>query len=132
MPARSVLENERKHAHADEVRAVDALEALAITARTPRSLVPLAAQSRDEPVPYSRPANTTKGTLLRLITHGGVIDRETLTGRLQWMVKPPSTTLPVSSFTIWFLMRMLAKVPRIITSWLPRRVPYWLKSTGRT
>ena len=31
-----------------------------------------------------------------------------------------------------FLMRMLAKVPRIITSWLPRRVPYWLKSAGRT
>jgi hypothetical protein len=24
---------------------------------------------------------------------------------------------------IWFLMRMLAKVPRIITSWLPRRAP---------
>jgi hypothetical protein len=33
---------------------------------------------------------------------------------------------------MWFLMRMLAKVPRIITSWLPRRVPYWLKSAGRT
>ena len=27
-------------------------------------------------------------------------------------------------------MRMLAKVPRIITSWLPRRAPYWLKSTA--
>src|SRR5436853_602524 len=27
---------------------------------------------------------------------------------------------------------MLAKVPRIITSWLPRRVPYWLKSIGLT
>ena len=25
-------------------------------------------------------------------------------------------------------MRILAKVPRIMTSWLPRRVPYWLKS----
>ena len=25
---------------------------------------------------------------------------------------------------------MLAKVPRIITSWLPRRVPYWLKSAA--
>ena len=34
----------------------------AITARTPKSLVPLAAQSRDEPVPYSRPAKTTRGT----------------------------------------------------------------------
>jgi hypothetical protein len=29
-------------------------------------------------------------------------------------------------------MRMLAKVPRIITSWLPRRAPYWLKSLGST
>ncbi len=27
---------------------------------------------------------------------------------------------------------MLANVPRIITSWLPRRAPYWLKSTGCT
>ena len=32
------------------------------TARTPRSRVPLAAQSRDEPVPYSLPASTTSGT----------------------------------------------------------------------
>ena len=34
----------------------------AMTARTPRSFVPFAAQSRDEPVPYSRPAKTTSGT----------------------------------------------------------------------
>ena len=33
----------------------------AITARTPSSSVPLAAQSRDEPVPYSSPPNTTVG-----------------------------------------------------------------------
>ena len=33
----------------------------AITARTPNRLVPLAAQSRDEPVPYSLPAMTTSG-----------------------------------------------------------------------
>ena len=33
----------------------------AITALTPRRLVPLAAQSRDEPVPYSLPAKTTSG-----------------------------------------------------------------------
>jgi hypothetical protein len=31
----------------------------AITAFTPSSCVPLAAQSRDEPVPYSSPPNTT-------------------------------------------------------------------------
>ncbi len=34
----------------------------ATTARTPSSTVPLAAQSREEPVPYSLPANTTSGT----------------------------------------------------------------------
>ena len=33
----------------------------AITARTPSSTVPLAAQSRDEPVPYSLPAMMTSG-----------------------------------------------------------------------
>ena len=34
----------------------------AITARTPSSSVPLAAQSREEPVPYSLPAKMTSGT----------------------------------------------------------------------
>ena len=33
----------------------------ATTAFTPRSIVPLAAQSREEPVPYSAPARTTRG-----------------------------------------------------------------------
>ena len=33
----------------------------AITAFTPSSWVPLAAQSRDEPVPYSSPPNTMVG-----------------------------------------------------------------------
>ena len=33
----------------------------AITARTPSSIVPLAAQSRELPVPYSLPASTTSG-----------------------------------------------------------------------
>ncbi len=34
---------------------------LAITALTPRSCVPFAAQSRELPVPYSSPANTIVG-----------------------------------------------------------------------
>src|SRR5207302_1444343 len=34
----------------------------AITARTPSSRVPFAAQSREEPAPYSLPASTTSGT----------------------------------------------------------------------
>ena len=33
----------------------------AITARTPSRFVPFAAQSRDEPEPYSLPASTTSG-----------------------------------------------------------------------
>ncbi|KAG1369410.1 hypothetical protein G6F59_018711 [Rhizopus arrhizus] len=38
----------------------------ATTAFTPSSRVPLAAQSRDEPVPYSLPASTASGTLSAL------------------------------------------------------------------
>ena len=34
---------------------------LAMTALTPSSSVPLAAQSREEPVPYSAPASTISG-----------------------------------------------------------------------
>ncbi len=34
----------------------------AITALTPSSRVPFAAQSREEPEPYSFPASTTSGT----------------------------------------------------------------------
>ena len=40
---------------------------------------------------------------------------------------PPS--VPGAS---WLRRRMLANVPRIITSWLPRRAPYELKSSGAT
>ena len=41
-------------------------------------------------------------------------------------MKPPRLS------TSLFCSRMLAKVPRIITSWLPRREPYELKSPGST
>ena len=40
--------------------------------------VPLAAQSRDEPVPYSLPARTTSGMPSRLVLHRGVVDRHLL------------------------------------------------------
>ena len=33
-----------------------------MTARTPSSAVPFAAQSREDPEPYSLPASTTSGT----------------------------------------------------------------------
>ena len=51
----------------------------AITARTPSSSVPLAAQSRDEPDPYSLPAMTSSGTSAssRYRTDG-VVDRHRL------------------------------------------------------
>ena len=41
-------------------------------------------------------------------------------------MKPPSRS------TSLLRSRTLAKVPRIITSWLPRRDPYELKSRGST
>ena len=50
----------------------------AITARTPSSRVPLAAQSRDEPEPYSLPASTISGVALVDVAHGGVVDRHLL------------------------------------------------------
>ncbi len=51
--ARQELEGE--DAHPDEVRAVNALEAFDEDGLDAEELVPLAAQSRDEPVPYSLP-----------------------------------------------------------------------------
>ena len=47
----------------------------AMTAFTPSSSVPLAAQSRDEPVPYSLPATITSGTPSLWYFDGGVVDR---------------------------------------------------------
>src|SRR6185295_14047329 len=44
-------------------------------------------------------------------------------------VTPPSSREPSGpGGIIRFLIRTLANVPRIITSWLPRREPYELKS----
>jgi len=57
----ALLELQGQYAHADQVGAWMRSKLSATTARTPTSIVPLAAQSRDEPVPYSLPANTTSG-----------------------------------------------------------------------
>ena len=46
----------------------------AITALTPSRAGPLAAQSRELPLPYSLPANTTSGDAFLLVAHGGVVD----------------------------------------------------------
>ena len=54
----------------------------AITARTPSSSVPLAAQSRDEPVPYSLPAMTIERRAVLLVRHRRVVDELTLAAGL--------------------------------------------------
>ena len=69
------LELERQHAHADQVGAVDALERIRQSLLSPPAAsVPLAAQSRLDPVPYSLPASTTSGDALFLVFHRRVED----------------------------------------------------------
>ena len=82
----------------------------AITARTPSSSVPLAAQSRDDPDPYSLPAMTIQRHPRLAVLHRGVVDRHQLAARLI-SVHPPS--IPDAS---WLRSRTLANVPRIMTS----------------
>ena len=53
----------------------------AITARTPSSSVPLAAQSRDDPEPYSLPPSTISGTPSFSIVHRRVVNRHLLAVR---------------------------------------------------
>ena len=57
----AVVELQRQHPHADQVGAVDALEALGDHRAHAEQQRPLAAQSRELPVPYSLPAMTTSG-----------------------------------------------------------------------
>jgi hypothetical protein len=87
-----------------------------ITACTPSNCVPLAAQSRDEPVPYSSPPNTTVGVPSAMyFMPASYIDICSPEG---WnSVSPPSKRLPSGPGGIMrFLMRTLAKVPRIMIS----------------
>ena len=99
---------------------MDALEALGRTARTPSSVVPLAAQSREEPVPYSLAGKDHQFAAFLFVAHGGVVDEHPLARRLV-NGEAAFHDGAVLIFTIWFVMRMLANVPRIMTSWLPRR-----------
>jgi hypothetical protein len=93
---------------------------LAMTAFTPSSIVPLAAQSRELPVPYSSPARTTSGVPLR--RSAWPRRRSLICSPLGWCSREP----PSTPGSMRFFRRMLAKVPRTMTSWLPRRAPYWL------
>ena len=104
-----------------------------ITARTPSSLVPFAAQSREEPDPYSLPPSTTSGTSSAMYLHRRVVDRHLLgLGRLAAVAtggrrsrasrRPPAAPRRPARL-IRLRSLMFANVPRIITSWLPRREP---------
>ena len=88
-----------------------------MTTRTPSSAVPLAAQSRLEPEPYSLPARTTSGMPLLGVGLRGVVDGRLLAGQ---QVLGEAALDAVQQLV---RSRMLANVPRIITSWLPRREP---------
>ena len=57
----TVLERQRKHPHADEIGTMDALKGGGDDRLDTEEYVPFAAQSREEPVPYWLPANTTFG-----------------------------------------------------------------------
>ena len=82
----------------------------------------MAAQSRDEPLPYSLPATATRG--VRSWRYRSAASKIVIVSPDgTWTVRPPSVP-----GTIRFLRRMLAKVPRTITRSSPRREPYELKS----
>ena len=101
------------------VAAVDALEALGDHRLHPSRMVPLAAQSREEPVPYSLPASTTSGVPSALYAsprRRSPASRRRRRRRVQRVAAFLAAQHQV-------LMRMLAKVPRTITSSLPRREP---------
>ena len=83
----------------------------AMTARTPWSSGPLAAQSRDEPEPYSLPASTTSGVPSRAVALGGVEDAHSLARRQVLGARSPR-----ASGVSRLRSRMFANVPRIITS----------------
>ena len=68
------IELEREDAHPDQVRFMNVLEVLAMTARTPRSFVPLAAQSRDDPCPLIGAGDHVERHLVGLVLHRRVVD----------------------------------------------------------
>src|SRR3954469_7515968 len=97
-----------------------------MTARTPSRRGPFAAQSRDEPEPYSLPAMMTSAVFVVLyFSDASKIDMVSPEG--MYFVTPPS-----EPGTILLRSRTFANVPRPIPSWLPRREPYELNSAGCT
>jgi acetylornithine deacetylase len=82
----------------------------AITALIPSNFVPLAAQSLDDPVPYSLPPITTKSVPLFLYSTTASYTGNIFSSGYNF-VNPPSVPGAIS-----FLILILAKVPLIITS----------------
>ncbi len=82
----------------------------AITARTPSRFGPFAAQSREEPEPYSLPARMTSGVLRSAYFTLGVEDRHRLAFGQQ---ARDAAFGPGASL---LRRRTLAKVPRTMTS----------------
>jgi hypothetical protein len=89
----------------------------AITALTPSRFGPFAAQSRDDPEPYSLPARTIVG----------VPSARYRSAASKIVISSPLGTctvhVPSEPGTSLLRRRTFANVPRTITSWLPRRAP---------
>lgn len=96
-----------------------------MTALTPSSDVPLAAQFLEDPEPYSLPPRTTSGMSSVRVGHRGVKDC-LRSIRQEVLAYPPST--PRS----WLRRRMLANVPRTMTSGCRARSMLELKSRRST
>src|SRR5436190_1137265 len=93
----------------------------ATTAFTPNKRVPFAAQSRDEPVPYSCPARMINGVFVSAyFIAASKIDISSPVSEFpfpKYFVTPPSVP-----GTIKFLTRTFANVPRVRWNFVPLRV----------
>ena len=105
---------------------MDPLVALRDHEPHPEQRGPFAAQSRLDPLPYSLPARSDERRPLVAVPLGRVEDRQRPRRSAGACVHEPS--VPGASS---LRSRMFANVPRIITSWFPRRAPYELNSRRR-
>ena len=78
---------------------------------------PFAAQSRDDPLPYILPATTTMSSPASPYAWE-TSNRGSIPPSWKLRVQPPLRPSASRFFSL-----TLANVPRIITSWLPRRAP---------
>ena len=97
-----------------------------MTALTPSSFGPFAAQSREEPVAVLLPGQDDQRHPLRAVALRCVEDRHLLARR----AGAPSSPFRAGDEQV--ASRTFANVPRIITSWLPRREPKRVESSRST